>query len=707
MRNSAMLSGLTETRRPSLETTHRTSRTGYCCRGHNFETGSQHVKLRRHEERKEIRSVQEKKHFEPSANSLKHQQKWGAMAKGAGCTGSCPSRPVLGIGELTHNPPDLTLEPNTRKLISRGHATSILQRVEHLRSDKTLCDVIVESGDGSKTFPVHRIILASASEYFRAMFTGEMKEKGVVKLQGVSGRGLKSIIDFIYTGGLRLDLDSLRDTLEAATHLQVLPVLELCNQLLSTELSVDNCVEVGSMASELQFEDAQSRVKEFVCANFSALVQSGRYLELPEACLSHALSSDSLRGLAEAELYRVARDWLARDPAGRGEHTRGRLMRLVRFPLMAPAELLRISQEDGGMRADPACTQLLLEASTYQTLPFLQPALQSERTRIRSDSARLLLLGGVAHRSRAVSRQLRFYDDEAEAWRALRPMEEPRYQHGAALLGGFLFVVGGQGQYDDKGGTATDGAYRYDPRGNRWLKLAPLNDKRAFFPLCALRGRLYAVGGRNSNNELGTVEVYDFSKNEWTFVSPMAEPLYGHAGSVQGGLMYISGGITRDVFRKDLWRYDPVADEWSRCAEMAARRGLHCMGAVGGRLYVMGGNFPLGDSEYVDALSVEFYSPASDQFTWWAGYQWRRRCMVDVVQRYDPESDSWDEAFGPARAHGRGPRLRHDHPPDRRPPAEPRPRVSAGHVTTSWEGHIITPLFLEQEPGEFGEKLNL
>lgn len=30
-------------------------------------------------------------------------------------------------------------------------------------------------------------------------------------------------------------------------------------------------------------------------------------------------------------------------------------------------------------------------------------------------------------------------------------------------------------------------------------------------------------------------------KNEWTFVSSMTEPHYGHAGTVHGDLMYISG----------------------------------------------------------------------------------------------------------------------------------------------------------------------
>lgn len=30
-------------------------------------------------------------------------------------------------------------------------------------------------------------------------------------------------------------------------------------------------------------------------------------------------------------------------------------------------------------------------------------------------------------------------------------------------------------------------------------------------------------------------------KNEWTFVTSMVEPHYGHAGTVHGDLMYISG----------------------------------------------------------------------------------------------------------------------------------------------------------------------
>lgn len=38
-----------------------------------------------------------------------------------------------------------------------------------------------------------------------------------------------------------------------------------------------------------------------------------------------------------------------------------------------------------------------------------------------------------------------------------------------------------------------------------------------------------------------TVECYNPRTNEWTYVAKMNEPHYGHAGTVYGGVMYISG----------------------------------------------------------------------------------------------------------------------------------------------------------------------
>lgn len=549
----------------------------------------------------------------------------------------------------------------------------MLKGFDTFRGDETLCDVVLIPGDSKEKFPVHRVIMASCSDYFKAMFTGGMREQEMreIKLHGVTKLGLKNIIDFIYTSKVNLDMGNLQDTLEAANFLQVMPVLGFCNQLLSSEITIDNCVEVERIATDLLLEDVQLNIGEFVSQNLSELVQCGRYFELSETSMANALASNSLKGFSELELYHIARGWLDHEPAKRRSSVHA-LMRHIRFPLMSPSELIQISQDDEEegdslMRSETACVNLLLEASNYQMMPYMQPALQTERTQIRSDATHILVLGGVMRQQLVVSRELRLYDEKSGHWRALKPMEVPRYQHGVALLGGFLFIVGGQSTYDTKGKTAIDSAYRYDPRFDKWLQIASLNEKRTFFHLSALNGKLFAVGGRNASGEIDTVECYNLKKNEWTFVNSMVEPHYGHAGTVHGGLMYISGGITRDTFQKELWCYDPLSDAWSRRADMTELRGLHCMCTVEDRLFVMGGNHFRGCSDYDDVLGCEYYSPDTDQWTVVSpmprgqsdvgvtvfngqiyvvgGYSWNSRCMVDIVQRYDPERDVWDRVF--------------------------------------------------------------
>lgn len=182
--------------------------------------------------------------------------------------------------------------------------------------------------------------------------------------------------------------------------------------------------------------------------NLAVLVDSGLHLQLSAATMTSTLASNSLKGFSELDLYHIAREWLEHDHPSRRSSVYA-LIRHIRFPLMSRGELFQISQEDreegdSMMRSETACANLLLEACNYQMMPFMQPVLQTERTQIRSDATHIVTLGGVMRQQLVVSKQLRLYDDKCGHWRALKAMEEPCYQHGVAILGGFLFIVGGQ-----------------------------------------------------------------------------------------------------------------------------------------------------------------------------------------------------------------------------------------------------------------------
>ena len=45
------------------------------------------------------------------------------------------------------------------------------------------------------------------------------------------------------------------------------------------------------------------------------------------------------------------------------------------------------------MKSEKTCMSLLLEASNYQMVPYMQPILQTARTQIRSQATHLVTLG--------------------------------------------------------------------------------------------------------------------------------------------------------------------------------------------------------------------------------------------------------------------------------------------------------------------------
>lgn len=56
---------------------------------------------------------------------------------------------------------------------------------------------------------------------------------------------------------------------------------------------------------------------------------------------------------------------------------------------------------------------------------------------------------------------------------------------------------------------------RWDPSQEDWEEMAPLCQARSFFPLVALDGQLYALGGRDKGVALDSVEAYNPELNVW------------------------------------------------------------------------------------------------------------------------------------------------------------------------------------------------
>nr|XP_060641087.1 kelch-like protein 26 [Anolis sagrei ordinatus] len=546
-----------------------------------------------------------------------------------------------------------------------GHSATLLQGLAALRDQAQLLDVILTVN--SEAFQVHKVVLAACSDYFRAMFTGGMREasQDVIELKGVSAKGLRHIIDFAYSAEVTLDLDCIQDVLGAAVFLQMAPVVELCEEFLKSAMSVETCLNIGQMATAFSLASLKESVDAFTFRHFLQIAKEEDFLQLPLERLVFFLRSNKLKSCAEIDLFRAAVRWLQHDPARRTSASQ--VLCHIRFPLMKPLELVYSVQTLDIMVEDVLCRQYLLEAFNYQILPFRQHEMQSPRTAIRSDVLSLVAFGGTPYtdNDRNVSAKAYYLPDGgSRQFKELTEMEAGSSHACVAVLDNFVYMAGGQRLQYRSGEGAEDLCYRYDPHLNQWLRIQAMQESRIQFQLHVLRGALYATGGRNRSGSLASVETYCPRTNEWSYVCSLKRRTWGHAGAVLGGKLYVSGGYGISVEdKKALHCYDPEADQWEFKAPMNEPRVLHAMAAARGRIYALGGRMDHVDRCF-DVLAAEHYVPEADQWTMVSpmragqseagcclledriyvvgGYNWHLNNVTSIVQVYNTQTDEWE-----------------------------------------------------------------
>ena len=83
---------------------------------------------------------------------------------------------------------------------------------------------------------------------------------------------------------------------------------------------------------------------------------------------------------------------------------------------------------------------------------------------------------------------------------------------------------------------------RYDPKENKWTKVASMMTRRLGVAVAVLHGYLYAIGGSDGQNPLNSVERYDPQKNTWTVMAPMSTRRKHLGCAVYNNMIYAVGG---------------------------------------------------------------------------------------------------------------------------------------------------------------------
>ncbi|KAI8493759.1 hypothetical protein Bbelb_286800 [Branchiostoma belcheri] len=563
----------------------------------------------------------------------------------------------------------------SRDYKSSEHGDSLLFHLNRLRRGNDFCDTYVATDEGG--FRVHQAVLAAVSPRFKEemeLQTTEEDEKEkqlrTIRIRDVSPTALNFLLDFAYTSEISINLKHVEDIFKSAKKLAMPGVVFFCKEFLSQEINMDNCLKVLEVAGRCGLHDIVEKVDGFILKNFDQMSESDLLQQLTFQQISAYLRSDDVRSSAELKLFNAAWRWLKYDTS-RSAHAHD-LMADIRFGLMSSLELKNHVQQVEFMRTDPQCSRTLQEAYEYHLFPSLQPLRQNNTTKVRSSAYYVITVGGA---QKEPTNQCLYLDLTPEPafsdgvrprpeWKQFQRAPKARYQLTAAVLNNFVYLVGGQNEVHAAGRAAESSGWRYDPRGNEWLFIAPMQEQRTEFCLCAVGDTLLAIAGRNTSGLLKSVEKYDMERDTWTYVASLKNPVCGHAGSVSCDKVFVSGGYTGQDYDKSMLSYSRTSDQWDVRRPMFSARAWHCLVTFDDNMYAIGGHRRNPAGWHEDINVVEMYQTSANQWTKLSSMDQPRSfagsCVVNnavyvvggvskqaqscmrTVQRYFPEEDRWE-----------------------------------------------------------------
>ncbi len=286
------------------------------------------------------------------------------------------------------------MEKENEKMILSGEYTiggvnnqGILGALEDQRSEVQFCDVILRVED--KEYPAHRCVLAAASPYFRSMFEEyhfTESRKQSVELKSVPRKALDILLDMIYSGILKLNVNDMHQVLSAADHLLMNEVKYACAEfmlmVLNSEIASEEALRIRRSAELFSLTDLEHEADRVITLNFASVAKSAAFCDLTDTELLSFLKSDYIQESDERVFWEAATNWIKHDPESR-EHLLDPLMECIRFPLISPQILVGVIERDPLMAKSRRCYELIQEAMKYQLLPELQSSTQSPRTKPR------------------------------------------------------------------------------------------------------------------------------------------------------------------------------------------------------------------------------------------------------------------------------------------------------------------------------------
>ncbi|KAL4239718.1 Kelch-like protein 41 [Mactra antiquata] len=416
---------------------------------------------------------------------------------------------------------------------------ALSQGIEEVWQDESFSDIVIKIG--TKSYNCHRLVLASLSAYFNAMFRSGMKETvdGSADLQNIEPEIFEAVLKFMYSGCNVITQENVERLLEAAVMLQISCLQEQCESYLKNQIGPDNCLGIWQLASNLSCASLKKKTWTYILEFFPAILNTEEYSQISADDLIEIINDNDLNTSSEEAVCNAVLKWVEIDPQNRGKSL-GKLFHNIRFPLISVKYVKELSKNEM-VKNNEECQLLLKNVYDYLTSKD-------------SDAS------GTKYLSE-MSRQMHYRQEE------------------------MMCVVGTRSRHPNPQATEIK-CFSFRRDAEYTLAALP-QEPGACFAVCKYKDDVYVSGGYHGQN---LVLQFVSSDNRWQHCSPLLEGRWGHSMIEVGGNIYVIGGSTRlPQTLSSIECYDTKRNEWKLAGGLQIPVSFMPTAAIGNKIYVFGG----------------------------------------------------------------------------------------------------------------------
>ncbi|XP_029345666.1 kelch-like protein 2 isoform X2 [Acyrthosiphon pisum] len=428
-----------------------------------------------------------------------------------------------------------------KKFKNSSHTAELFGVLQSLLIDEVFCDIKLETDDGTVVLG-HKVVLVSASPYFRAMFTSfEEKNKDHIIIKELNSTILQLLVNYIYSGEIIVNEENVKDMLAAADLIQFDYIRAACEEFLQTQLNPSNCLGIRALADLHNCTELMSSSDAYIKKQFLEVVKYNEFLSLSPEEVIQLISCSDLAVTFEENVFESVMNWVKHELSCRKLFLPD-LMEHVRLPLTSKPYLLDNVVEEPLLKNCHKCKDYVLEAIQFHLIKSqkIMTIPKTIRCKPRQSGGLQKVILMLSYSPVMNKTFMSWYDPPNNLCHIAQEMNEDCHPTHLALIADQFVVAVGRIQNSSMFCRSDQFIQMLDlfSRKSSCVPMVTMLVDRDRLGVGVLNNSIYAVGGENGSICLNSVEVFDVNFEEWRMVSCMANKRCDVGVGILNNLLY-------------------------------------------------------------------------------------------------------------------------------------------------------------------------